>query len=384
MLVFFTVRGPHGTPDIPIPFLILGLDMIGILCIRNTGDLHYGMDLLPFAASLLLSLLAQNGYASSYFHVSDALSCSVLLLAMIICVILLTQRGYTHLIWKTVSAMNMLSAVCIIAQMAAFPLGIRLDKMGALSGWLFNAWEFSDAFRPCGPFLEPAMYAQTGLLALYDALFQRRNWFRVIVTVTALLLSTSSLALVGIVLLFGLYLLSLDRVTGATKRVKFTTIALVLGAVLLSANFILNSDIHFIQRTLEGSSIEVRLLRSLDLYWLLNPLEKLFGIGLLNQQYYLIHYNITLAHDTYETIHQNKEYAATLGYIVCTLGFSGLATFLFPVVRRFFRGGIRTKAIVALVVYIWLFCSTLSNCIFVIHLMAIYTAYDLEQKLDTK
>lgn len=354
--------------------------MIGILCIRHTGDLHYGMDLLPFVGALMISLLVQNSYSSSYFHIDDAISATVLLIAMIICVILLTQRGYTHLIWKAVSALNMLTSVCIILQTVLMPLGIRLDRMGIISNWLFNAWEFSDAFRPCGPFLEPAMYAQVGLLGLYDALFLRRSWFRVLVTTAALLLSTSALALVGILLLYGLYLLSLDKVSHASRRIKFTLIALVLGLVLLFANFLLTSDIYIVQRALSGSSIGVRFLRSVDLFGLLSPIEKLFGIGLQNQQFYLNHYNITLAHDTYETLYQNKEFASVLGYIPCTLGLLGLVSFLFPFLRTFFKGGLRTKVMVALLLYICLFCSLLSNCVFVIYIMAVYCVYDLEQK----
>lgn len=382
VLCFFTVRGAHSTPAIPLPFLILGLDMIGILCIRHTGDLHYGIDLLPFAASVLLSLLVQNSYGSSYFHADDALSATVLLLAMLICVILLTQRGYTHIIWKTVSTLNILAATCILLQNATVPLGVRLDKMGSFAGWLFNAWEFSDTIRLCGPFLEPAMYAQVGLLGLYDALFLRPSLFRATLTTTALVLSTSALALVGIVLLYGMYLFSLDRVSNASRRFKITLIALVVGLVAVSANFLLTSDIYIVQRALSGSSVGVRFLRSMDLYWLLNPLEKLFGIGLQNQQYYLFHHNITLAHDTYETLYENKEYASVLGYIPCTLGFWGLSTFLFPFLRCFFRGDLRTKTIVALLIYVCLFCNLMSNCIFVIYIMAVYSAYDLEQKLN--
>lgn len=381
VLAFSTVRSGHDLLNFPIVYIILGLDVLGLLCIRHTGDLDYGMDLLPFIAALALGILVQNETAGGYYNVSDSFSAFVLLFAMVVCVIMLTQRGYTHYIWKAINITNLLSASCIIVMTLSKLAGIRLDQLGILSDFFFNAWEFVSAYRPCGPFLEPAMYAQLGLLSLFYYLFLKRNWWKACLTALALFLSTSSLGLLGTVLLIAIFLLFLDKLCGVSKRAKYLTLVATLVCGFLLFLLLMYLDSYSLERALSGSSLGVRFLRSVDLFQLMTPLQKIFGIGLQNQLRYLNYYSIILAHDTYETtIGANREFASVLGYIPCATGLIGFITFLFPFFRAFFRGGIRTKTAVLLFMYTCLFCCILTHSIFLIYIMAVYATLDFDRQ----
>ena len=384
VLCLFAMRAGHDRFNLPVVYIVFCLDILGLLCIRHAGDLEYGVELLPFLGTMLLGILIQSGFAGGYYVAKDAFSFFVLLFAMVVCVLLLCQKGYGSVIWKFISAVSLFAACCIIIQMVLKVVGIRLDQMGTISDLSFNAWQFSDSFRPCGPFKEPAMFAQMALMGLFYCLFIRRSWVKAGILCLALLLSTSALGLVGMVMLVGAFILNLDKLCGVSRRVKYgVVIGSIFGFALVFA-LLAWMDSYGLQRVLEGTSLGVRFLRSVDLYALMTPLEKVAGIGLQNQQRYLNYYGIILAHDTYETISTNREYASVLGYVPCATGLLGLVTFMFPFYRVFVHNGMRSKIMTVLFLYTCLFCCIMQHCIFVIYIMAIFATVDMERAIDNK
>ncbi len=366
--------------NFPLHYLAFMLDVFGMLCIRHLGDLEYGLDLLPFVAIMVITLIFQTLLAGAYFSAGSAFSMVLLLFAMFICVILVMQKGYAGLIWKVINFFNLFSAGCIITQMVFVYLGVRLDRLGLISSWFFNAWEFTSAFRPAGTYAEPAMFAQPALLSLFYYLYIGKSWKKALVIAVALFLSTSALGLMGTVILVTVCALNLDRLYGVSKRLKWVLLfcAFLVAGLMLAV--ILNRDIFIVQRLLSGSSIGVRALRSVDLFLEMTPLEKLTGIGLQNQALYLNHNGIILAHDTYETTFGgNREYAGSLGYILCTTGFFGLVFFVRPFYRVFVRYGLRVKVMCFLFIYCTMFCAMLGYCILVIYILAVFATVDLER-----
>ncbi len=366
--------------NFPIHYLILVLDIFAMLCIHNAGDLDYGLDLLPFVACTTITLAFQTVLAGPYFSWSSSFSSIILLYAMLICVILVMQKGYGDTIWKIINFFNLLSAICILVQYGAYMVGIRLDKMGSLSEWFFNAWEFSDSFRPCGTHDEPSAFAKTVLPSLYYYLFVGKNWKKALICIGGLAVSTSALGLLGMLLLLVVWLCNLDKLYGFGIRTKY----LILGIIGLVGSaaclVVLNMDIFIVERMMSGSSVGVRVLRSVDLFSLMSPVEKIIGIGVQNQQNYLNHYGIILAHDTYETtIGANREFAGTLGYILCTTGFFGLVFFVMPFYRTYKRHGLQVKVACALMLFCSLFCIFFNHTILVVFLLMVYATVDMER-----
>ncbi len=366
--------------NFPLHYLIIMLDVLGMLCIRHMGDLDYGMDMLPFMAMLVITAVMQFLFAGAYYDAGMVISTVILLMAMLICIIFVMQKGYGGLIWKIINFFNLVSAGCILAQTAFGFVGIRLDKLGLISDFLFNAWEFTASFRQCGPYAEPAIFAQPALLSLFYYLFIGKNLKKATVLILALLFSTSALALMGILLLLTAWSFNSDKLYGVSRKLKWTILIVAVSALVVFLVAALNADVFIVERLISGSSIGVRALRSVDLFLEMSPLEKITGIGLQNQARYLNHYGITLAHDTYETsiFTGNREYAGSLGYILCTTGFFGLVFFVRPFYRMFGRYGLQVKVLCLLLLYVTLFCAMFGNSILVVYFLAVYSTVDLE------
>ncbi len=366
--------------NFPLHYLILGLDVLALLAIRHTGDLEYGMDLLPFLAVVVITLVFQSLLAGGYYNAGMAASSAIVLFAMIICIILVMQKGFAEMIWKIFNFFVLLSACCIVLQMVCLWVGIRLDKLGLISKIFFNVHDFVAAFRPSGMFLEPAIFAQPALMSLFYYMFIDKRAKKVALLTLALLLSTSALALMGLIILYVIWIFRMDVMTGVSRRWKwaFLGLSLVLGVALLTLT--LNMGVFIVERLMGGSSIGVRVLRSIDLFQLMTPTEKITGIGLQNQAYYLNFNNIILANDTYETtIRGSREYAGTLGYVLCTTGFFGLVFFVQPFYRLFKRYGLQVKVACTMLIYSLLFCAMLATPSMMINFLLVYSTVDMER-----
>lgn len=361
-------------------YTVLLLCICGMLCIRHIGDLSYGLSLLSFPSVAFFGLILQQQYAGNYYSRGSAFSAISLYLAMVVLVIIICQRGYGGFIWKIINGIVLVCSWLIILQSVVHLFGIRLTELGLFSELFFNGWESTIATRLCGPFSEASHFAQHAMLSLVYFVFIRPSWGKAAVVVIAMLLSTSSLALVGIGLLFVALILNLKPLFGLSGKYSYLAFLLCLvvgaGVVLLLAYF----DAYILTRTLQSSSLSVRFLRSLDLFGLLSWPERLFGVGLQNQALYLNWYRIILAHDTYETtIGANREFAGLIGYLLCTSGVFGVGAFLLPLIRLLFQGKLATRIIVVTFLYICLFCCIFSSFVLILYFIALYATFDMER-----
>lgn len=379
VLCLGAVRTGHDRLSFSIGFSIVALDALALLYIRRGSDLDYGTEFLPFPLVCLAGIGLQLLFCREYYDLQNALTAFAVLLAGMLCLVFVAQKQYGQLIWNFVNAFNLFSAGCILSQMALYAVGLRLDKLGLISDLFFTAWEFTDSFRPSGPFCEPSAFAQFALFSLFYFLYIRRNWLAAVILTAALLLSTSSLGLVGIALLYGIFLLRLDKLCEVSKKTKYRILAAIGIATAALVCLLAYMDVWLIRRTLAGSSIQVRLLRSIELFSLMTPLEKLFGIGMQNQANYLDFHGILLANDTYETVAgASREFAGLIGYLLCTTGILGLSAFLIPL-ARLLKKSWHTAVITGLFLYISLFCSIFTQHIMVLGITLIYAAWDMEQ-----
>lgn len=303
-----------------------------------------------------------------YFGLGSAISGLLSLAMTVILVSQLVRIGYEICLWRVLNGFAIFSTVCLFTQIGALFFGIRLDKVPYLGDFFFKAWEFSSAFRPCATFSEPSHYAELVLLSVFYYLFIDFKKFHLIFLIAGLCVSTSGLGIIcsGLLVLF--YILHLDRFANVSTARKNAVIlicfALGIGVLIWAQD----STLWIVQRLMSGGTSSVRVLRSLDLFRIMDFGEKLFGIGNQNQMLYLNHYGIVLAHDTTETL-VNREFAQTLGYILCTTGILGFVAFLFPFVRMLIRQEYRIKALVLLFLFVCFVC-----CIFARHIFAVYLA----------
>lgn len=366
--------------NFPHFYLILLLDVLGMLCIRYMGDLEYGMDLLPFMAVITVTMMLQFLLAGPYYDWTAAMVSVITMLAIVLCIILVTQKGCGCLIWRIINFFNLFAAGCILLQMALRSVGIRLDQMGMFSNLFFNAWEFTTVFRPCGPFKEAAMFAQPALLSLFYYLFIGRSWKKALFLTAALVLSTSAMGMLGVLLLCLAWFLHLDHFFSIRRSTKWILLIAVVLLMVLFLALSMDAGIYVVQRMLSGSSIGLRLFRSVDLYGLMSPVEKLTGIGIQNQQNYLNYYSIILEHDTYETtIGASREPAGALGYILCTTGFFGLLSFVYPFYRTFVQGNLQVRIMVLLFLCCTTFSAMFMKPSMMVCMLAVYATVDLSR-----
>lgn len=378
VLCLGAVRTGHDRLSFSIGYSLVALDILALLYIRPRTDLDRGLEFLLFPLVCLLGIGLQLLFCGDYYELQNSLTAFTVLLAGMVCLVFVAQKHYGALIWNIVNAFSLFSALCILAQMALYTVGIRLDKLGLISDLFFTAWEFTESFRPSGPFCEPSAFAQFALFSLFYFLYIRRNWLAAAILTAALLLSTSSLGLVGIALLYGIFLLRLDKLCGISKRRKYLILAVTGITAAILVCLLAYMDVWLIRRTLAGSSLQVRLLRSIELYSLITPLEKLFGIGMQNQANYLDFYGIILANDTYETVSgPSREFAGLLGYLLCTTGIWGLSAFTLPFLPLL-RKSRSCALITGLFLYICLFCSIFTHHIMVLGIALIYATLDME------
>lgn len=366
--------------DFPLAYFILGMDIFALLAIRNAGDLEYGMDLLPFLGTVSLTLVLQVLLAGGYYNAGMAVSSLVILFGIVIGIILLMQKEFAGMIWKIFNFFTLLSAGCVVLQMACRYVGIHLEQMGLISKIFFNGWNFNRAFRPCGMFAEPAIFAQPALMSLFYYMFVDKNLKKTVLLTLALLLSTSALGLMGVTCLYVIWIFRMDTLIGVSLKRKWLLLA-VCGVLGIAAFTVaLNLGVYIVERLVSGSSIGVRVLRSVDLFKLMSPLEKITGIGLQNQAYYLDYHNIILAHDTYETTYgASREYAGTLGYTLCTTGFFGLVFLVQPLYRLFMRHGLQVKVACVMLVYSMMICAMLASVSMMINFLLVYAVVEMER-----
>ena len=167
------------------------------------------------------------------------------------------------------------------------------------------------------------------------------------------------------------YILNLDRFSHISPTKKYLIIALSVVAGIGVLIWAQSSSWWVIQRIMSGGTSSARIWRSFDLYGIMDFWEKTFGIGNQNQALYLNYHQIVLPHDTSETL-ANREFAQTLGYVLCTTGLIGFGAFLYPFVKMVITQDYRVKTLVLMFLFVCFTCCIFARHIFGVYLVMIY------------
>lgn len=374
LLCLCAVRAGHESFTFNVNLLLICIDVFLILATRKIN--FSTAELWVFLVVAALEVPVQWVF-NSFYDIRSAMTGMATLALMILNVALMIRRGYGKYLWNVVNFFSMFASVCLILQMALYMVGIRLDQMPILADTFFKAWEFTDKFRPCSLFSEPSHFAELALLSLYYYLLVSRNIRKAAILTAALLLSTSNLGIVGVAMLFVLYVINLDRNAHISSRIKYAVIMLTFLLGIGVMIWINNSSNWVAVRLLEGGTSSVRVMRSFELYDIMSLFEKLFGIGIQNQAIYLNYHSIILPSDSLDIVLQNREFAQTLGYILCTTGALGFCVFMFPFVRMLMKSDYRIKSLCLLFLFVCFTCCIFSRQIFGIYLIMIYATKDI-------
>ena len=335
-----------------------------------------GLNLIPFAVLGFLIIPMQMIIDDGYYNAGDAFDGAFVYFMMIMTISIIVNKSNGSYLWKIVNCFALFGSILIIVEEVFYLSGIRLDQVAGMNDTIFRAFKFQ-FYRPSGMFSEPSHFAEMGLLTAFYYLFISRNCIKLAIVCSALIISTSALGIVGLVLMFLLYAIHyiFSKSVGQLKKTVFIVLLLICGTVLIYWVFM--TDNLVVLRILEGSTSSVRVNRSFELYDLLDPVEKVFGIGTQNQAYYLDFHGITLPSDAAETL-AHREFAQTFGYILCTLGLVGMIAFWTPFLKMFIKGSYASRSLILMFGFVCLTACINGRPSILVYMILIYSLYTSE------
>lgn len=188
-------------------------------------------------------------------------------------------------------------------------------------------------------------------------------------------MSTSMLGIMSIPILVGIYIFNLKQVSILHKIIAGISAVIIL----LCAYYYFIADYAWLnERILLGGTFGNRTLRSIEIFNRLDFWESLYGIGLQNQTFFLNYMGIILESDAFDTL-ENREYAQTLGYILCTNGIIGLVVFYMQFILIWKKSELTTKVFLIWFSIILSTCCILTRPIFVIYLVSLGNLYYIKR-----
>lgn len=212
-------------------------------------------------------------------------------------------------------------------------------------------------FRPSSFFLEPSYFALFSLpvicynLLYYEECIKYRIFTSLIITIS-LVLSGASSGIIGVVLIWGVYLYP-----ETIKKIDFKriTIFLVLFLVLI---ILINSEVGKVAlaRIQKGGSFGQRIERGIILFKEFDIFNSLFGVGINNLENYMNYYGIKTIYD--ET---NLNYMASIVGVLVNSGVIGIVFYI----NHFKKLLLKTNNMFCFgMIIIYIFCSSYENMLF--------------------
>lgn len=282
------------------------------------------------------------------------------------------KRWDSELLFWWIHRISVAAGIVIIAQYVCFWQGISLHKIPVIGDYLFHAVDTAKYFRPSAFFSEPSYLAEIVLLDLFSNLFRKKNLRMAGLNLLSLALSTSGL---GIVFGYGLFVwwaVSQKLVRNKLLNVLIKLLLLTLLISILLAVLGYSGNNAILNRILGGSTIRQRTLRAFEIYSKLQPAEKVFGIGMQNLTSYLNTHHLNLVNEGIDTL-ENKEFAQSFGYIICSLGVLGGASFLLHIVVLLKKMDKKYWGLLILFVAMSVTASLITRLIFVLYIAAMWT-----------
>lgn len=382
-LCFCICRTGHETAYVPVLYAGCVVIALNIFRVKDV-ELSKLKPALPFFAVALLAPLIQALFVvGPYYSISNAFNAAILFAVFSLCAgLLVASDNLSEYVWKIINFVSLSASVLILIEYLTFLLGVRLYSVPVLGDWIFNAWEFqgSGAYRPCAYFSEASHFAELALLSAFYYLYIANSRMKFAFIFVACVVSTSSLGIIGCAGLALVYVFFfsypkrrlIDSGKGGSVQAMRVFLVILSCVVFVAVVvFLQSSDSWFARRITDGATSSMRMSRSFELFGIMTPLEQLFGFGLQNQEIYLNANGIVLPSDYNETL-VNREFAATVGYVLCANGFCGLLAFLYMFLPGFKNRENKIKVLTGLLLYICFTCCIMSRAIFIVVLLLLF------------
>lgn len=348
----------------------------------NKKNIYCDRYLIIFIFFMVTSTCIIGLLNPNYFSFEGALKGVISFIEFIFIVFILSgNKCNKKLFWSIINKISKITIFIVIFQsLLYYGLGIKLHDIPFIGEWIFKAFEMNQKYRPCAFFSEPSHLSEFVLLSCYYYIFIENNFKTIIFYCIGIFFSTSGIGIIGIAILMSIYLIIGEKFNNkdySNKRKFFillSKITIILAVCLLIGDIytgMLTSENWLLNRLASGGTFDVRVLRSFDIFGNLNIREQIFGIGLQNQANYLNYYNIVSKYDIADTL-SGREYAQTWGYILVTLGVTGLVAFLIPWIRILHRGSKESKVLVILFVYICMMSNMMTRNIIIVYMVMIF------------
>lgn len=316
---------------------------------------------------LLTFIVGVNGL---YFSAYDSLTLFARVLFYSALIFVSRSHFRLMLAMKVYTVFTVVFSVYLLLQYAAhmaaginlpltlpFPLFYAEQRDYIVQGnleWYYNNY----MFRPSSLFIEPSYFTSYALGNLCYQLFYvdekhvqptARNYIITALISMALIASTSSAGILGLVLIFAYFIMK--KITTKRNSTVYINGKYVLLSVLIIIGLLFLYTSKFasegVGRTLKGASIAARIYRGFYVYGEFDLFHQIFGVGLNNLADYMNFYGL---HTPYDETNLNIV-ASLIGTLVCNgwLGFLSLCYYLFSLYRR--QVTLFGKSIVLLIAY---------------------------------
>lgn len=372
----FTCITGHENADTIVSlgkYLVFGLLIFAVIwkgiCINREVAFFCAANL---CAALVVALYHGFG-GSRYFQLVPSLTAVLFYCLFVYCGFYIAwERWRSEMLFRWIHGISMTAGVIVIVQYVFYFLGIHLNGIPVVGEYFFHAVDTTRYFRPSAFFSEPSHLAEVVLLDLFSNLFRKKNMRGAGVNLLTLVLSTSAL---GIVLGYGLlvwWALSRKIVRNKLLNVltKFMMIVLMIVILLLVLGY--SGDNAILNRILGGATVTQRTLRAFEIYSKLEPAEQIIGIGMQNLTSYLNNNRLYLIYDVAET-QQNKEFAQSFGYMLCTLGIVGGGAYILNIASLIKKTGRKYCGIVFVFAGLSVTANLTTRMIFVLYIAAMWT-----------
>lgn len=361
-------------------YLLVGLFLLGILKSHFViPDRDHIISLFVVSSIVsLIAVIAVNMGNSSWFSGTSAIKGQIIY--SLFFVIPFFVSGFIDDLqfpYRVIRVISLTSGSIVIIQYVTHMVGMNLHGLPLLGEFVFHSTE--GVFRPSAFFAEPSYFAEVVILDLFYNLFVRLNYKLIAFNIISIIPSGSGLGVLMIASMLLTWVL-LKRISSnifvniTIKSITFAGLSFVIFSCLGY-----NGDNVVINRLLVGGTIHQRTYRAFELFGLLAPVNKMFGIGMQNIARYLDWYRIVLDNDRLDTL-ANREFMQSFGYLLCALGILGSQSTFLCFAKIFKQLKNYKKLIIVFLLLLMLVSNIITRQIFVLWMIMITTMLSSDQE----
>lgn len=374
--------------------------MVIVCCVAVVLTQHAGTDILVSGCNYLIIGLLLLGLGISHFiihnrdnFISFFLVTNILSLFVIICINLGNDAWFSafaaikgQIIYvlfvasaffvaeylddadyplRIVHSIAVVACWIVVIQYVAYIAGVHLNRIPFLGEYIFHATDNTRLFRPAAFFAEPSYFAEVVVIDLFNNLFIHQNYKRMFLNVVAIALTASGVGiLVGAAMVLA-WILMKQISNNAIINISIKSISGIIFALIVYSFIHYEGQSYVINRLLGGATVSQRTYRAFELFGILPPVNKWFGIGMQNVARYLNGNGIFLVNDRQDTL-INREFMQSFGYLLCTLGLAGSFSTFWCFGKLVIKLKDHTKLIIVFLLALMLVANIITRQIFIL------------------